>query len=71
VAKGETVTCMTSFTIEMPATELKTGGKNETAPNKNDMMRGTMISVAPSMTNLTDSAPLKEGAMESKPFPLT
>jgi hypothetical protein len=31
------------------------------ALSKNDEMRGTMTIMVPSMTNLTDSAPLKEG----------
>jgi hypothetical protein len=41
------------------------------ALSKNDMMREIMTIMVPSMTNLTDSAPLKEGATqeESKPFP--
>jgi hypothetical protein len=36
-------------------------------------MRGTMITMAPSMTNLTYNAPLKEVAMkeETKPSPMT
>jgi hypothetical protein len=32
--------------------------------DKNDAMRGTMIIIVPSMTNLTNNAPLKEGAMK-------
>jgi hypothetical protein len=50
----------------------KIGAKNETVPNRNNTMRGTMIIMTPSTTNLTDSAPLKEGAMEeSKHFSMT
>jgi hypothetical protein len=50
----------------------KIGAKNETVPNRNNTMRGTMIIMTPSTTNITDSAPLKEGAMEeSKHFSMT
>jgi hypothetical protein len=39
--------------------------------SKNNAMRGTMTIMVPSTTNLTDSAPLKEGTTqeESKLFP--
>jgi hypothetical protein len=68
-----TMTCTMSSATEMPITRSKANAKNETMPNKNDTMRGTMIIMAPSTTNLIDSAPLKEGAMkeESKSFPTT
>jgi hypothetical protein len=56
-----TVTCITSSAMEMPLAGSKIGAKNETAPNKNDVTRGTMIIMAPSMTNLSDNGPLKEG----------
>jgi hypothetical protein len=41
------------------------------ALSKNDVMRGTMTIMVPSHTNLTGSAPLKEGATQedSKTFP--
>jgi hypothetical protein len=69
---GMTVTCMTSSATKMPVTRSKVDAKNETMPNKTDMTRGAMIIMAPSTTNIIDSAPLKEGAMkESKPFPTT
>jgi hypothetical protein len=72
-AEGETettMTCPTSSAIEMPTTGSKTGAMNETASNRSDAMKGTMIIMARSMTNLNDNAPLKEGIMkeESKPF---
>jgi hypothetical protein len=56
----------------MPVVGSKTDAKNETVVNRNNTMRGTMIIMTPSTTNLTDSAPLKEGAMEeSKHFSMT
>jgi hypothetical protein len=68
-----TATCaVTSFVIEMLTVGSKIGAKNNIMPNRNDMTRGTMITMALSMTSLTNSTPLKEGAMkESKPFPMT
>jgi hypothetical protein len=41
--------------------------------NMSDVKTGTIITMVPIMTNLTDSIPPKEGAMqvESKPFPTT
>jgi hypothetical protein len=58
--------------IEMHAIGLTTGARNGSALSKNDVMIGTMIIMVPSITNLTDSAPLKEGATqeESMPFPM-
>jgi hypothetical protein len=56
----------------MPVAGSKTGTKNETVPNRNNTTRGIMIIMTPSTTNLTDNAPLKEGAMEeSKHFSMT
>jgi hypothetical protein len=58
-AKGEigmTKTCVTCSTIEMHATGLKTGAKSASASSRNDMKRGTMTTMAPTMTNGTDSA---------------
>jgi hypothetical protein len=54
-------TCVMSSAAEMHATGSKTSTKNESAQSKNNAMRGTMIIMAPSTTNLTNSAPLKEG----------
>jgi hypothetical protein len=69
---GMTMTCMMSSATEMRAPRSKTGVKNETALNKSDATRGTMIIMAPSMSNLTDSALLMARIMkESKPFPMT
>jgi hypothetical protein len=63
--------CAMSSAVEMHAFGLTTGAKSMSALSKIDMMRGTMTTMIPSMTNLTDSAPLKVGTTqeESKPFP--
>jgi hypothetical protein len=53
--------CVTSSAVEMHVTGLTTGTRSVSALSKNDEMRGTMTIMVPSMTNLTDSAPLKEG----------
>jgi hypothetical protein len=59
---GMTEICATSSVEEMHTIGLTTGARSVSALSKNDMMRGTMTIMVPSMTNLTDSAPLKEGA---------
>jgi hypothetical protein len=53
--------CATSPATEMHAIRLTTGVGSVSASSKNDMMRGTMTIIVPSTTNLTNSAPLKEG----------
>jgi hypothetical protein len=58
---GMTKICMTSFTAEMHMTRLKTGARSVNTLSKNDEMRRTMTIMVPSMTNLTDNTPLKEG----------
>jgi hypothetical protein len=68
-AKGETgmtETCMMSSAIEMHVVKLKTSTESECASSRNDAMRGTLITMVPSMTNLTDNAPLKEGAIQEE-----
>jgi hypothetical protein len=56
-------TCATSFAIEMPVARSRTATKNEITLSMNDAMRGTMTTMAPTMTNRTtnvlrlDSAP--------------
>jgi hypothetical protein len=59
---GMTEICMTSSATEMHTIGLTIDAKSVNALIKNDVMGGTMIIMVPSMTNLTDSAPLKEGA---------
>jgi hypothetical protein len=68
-----TETCTTSSAIEMHMTGLKTVAKGETALNRNDTTRGTMIFVVPTLTTLTDNVSLKEDATkeESTLFPTT
>jgi hypothetical protein len=51
---------------EMHAAGLKTGTKSESAWNRNNTMRGTLIIMAHTMTNLTDSTPLKEGIIQKE-----
>jgi hypothetical protein len=70
---GMTETCKTSYAAEMHMAGSKIGTKSESALSRNNMMSGTMIIMVPSMTNLTDNVPLKEGAMqeESRPSPMT
>jgi hypothetical protein len=62
-------TGMTLFTTEMDMAKLKISAKSEIASNRNGATKGTMIITVPSMTNLTDSVPLKRDAMkESRLF---
>jgi hypothetical protein len=58
-----TETCMTSSMAEMHAAGSKIGAKSNGALSRNNEMRGTMIIMVPSMTNLTDDAPLREEVM--------
>jgi hypothetical protein len=63
---GMTEICVTSSTAEMHVIGLTTGARSVSAWSKNDMMRGTMIIMVPSMTNLTNRAPLKEGTTQEE-----
>jgi hypothetical protein len=65
-----TETCTTSSGAAMRVAGSKTGAKSESALSMSGVMRGTMITMAPSMINLTNNAPLKEGIMQEglKPF---
>jgi hypothetical protein len=59
---GETtVTCTTSTAAEMHATGLKISAESESALNRNNMMIGIMITMVPTMTNLTGNTPVKVG----------
>jgi hypothetical protein len=62
-----------SSAAEMHVTGLKFDTESESALNRNNTMRGTMITMVPTMTNLTGSAPLKKGITqeESKLSPTT
>jgi hypothetical protein len=73
-AEGEiemTETCVTLIVAEMHAAESKITARSENASSRNDATRETMITMIPSMTNLTDNTPQKVGAMkeELKLFP--
>jgi hypothetical protein len=61
----------TSSAAEMHTIGLTSSARSMSALTKNDVMRETMTIMVPSMTNLTDSAPLKESATHevSKLFP--
>jgi hypothetical protein len=54
---GMTATCVMSSVIEMHATILKTGVENKSVWNRNSATRGTMITMVPTMTNLTVALP--------------
>jgi hypothetical protein len=57
---GETiVTCTTSTATEKHATGLKISAESESAMNRNSTMIGIMITMVPTMTNLTGNTPLK------------
>jgi hypothetical protein len=62
---GMTEICASSA-AEMDATGLTIGARSVSALSKNDEIRGTMTIMVPSTTNLTDSAPLKEGATQEE-----
>jgi hypothetical protein len=59
-----------SSTAKMPMVGSKTGIRSTSALNRSDVRSGAMTIMVPITTNLTDSALLKEGAMqeESRPF---
>jgi hypothetical protein len=57
-------TRVTLFTIEMHATGLRTSAKNKTASSVNDAMRGTVVTMAPTMTNPIDTVLLLEDALK-------
>jgi hypothetical protein len=74
VAKGEIgmiETCMMSSAAKVHVIGSKTGIRSTSALNRSNVKRGTMTTVVPIMTNLTDSILPKEGTMqeESRPFP--
>jgi hypothetical protein len=63
---GTTVTCVMSSKTEMLVVGSKTGVGNESAWNRNSVMKGTLITRVPTMTNLTGSAPLKEAIIQEE-----
>jgi hypothetical protein len=62
-----------SFAIEMHAAGSRTATKSDITLSVNAAMRGTMIIMAPTMTNLTNVVLRLEGAMKggSSPFLMT
>jgi hypothetical protein len=56
-----TVTYATSSAAEMHAARLKAGAEIRSVMSRNSMMRGTVITMAPTITILTGSILLKEG----------
>jgi hypothetical protein len=59
-----TVTYTTSSMVEMHAVRSKAGAKIGSVMSKNSAERGTMITMAPTITSLTDSFLLKEGTFQ-------
>jgi hypothetical protein len=55
--------CVTSFAAEMHAARLKTGITSVSALNRSSMKKGTMTTMVPIMTNLTNSILPKGGTM--------
>jgi hypothetical protein len=70
---GKIETCVTSTIAKMNTAESKTDVRSVSTLNRSDVKRGTMTILVPIMTNLIDSAVLKEDTMqeELKPFPTT
>jgi hypothetical protein len=57
-------TCRTSFATEMHMTRLRTGTKNKTVLNVNDVRKGTMITMALTRTSPTGNVLQPEDAMK-------
>jgi hypothetical protein len=75
-AKGEigmNEICAMSSAAKMHANGSKPSVRSASALNRSDVKRGTMTTMVPIVTNLTDIVLLKEGAMqeESRTFPMT
>jgi hypothetical protein len=60
------VICMTSSTTEMHTAGLKTGARSANILSKSRAKKGTMTTIVPIMTNLTDSVLPKEGVMQEE-----
>jgi hypothetical protein len=69
---GKTETCVTSSVAEMHVAALTADGRSMSALSKNGVMKETMTTMVLSITSLTDSVSLMEGAIqeESKPSPM-
>jgi hypothetical protein len=68
-----TATYVTSSIEEMHATGSKADMERGSMTSRNNIMRGTMITMAPTMTNLTNSVLLNEVTCQevSRPIPET
>jgi hypothetical protein len=68
-----TETCVVSSMTEIHVVGLKTGARSTSTLNRSSVKKGTITITVPFTINLTDSALLKEGAMqvESKLFSMT
>jgi hypothetical protein len=58
--------CMTSSTIEMCAADLKIGVRSTSVLNRSNVKKGTITTMVPITTNLTDSVLLREGVMQEE-----
>jgi hypothetical protein len=68
-AEGETKMieiCVMSSVVKMHVVGLKTSVSSASALNKSNVKTWTIITMVPNMTNLTDSIPQKEGAMQEE-----
>jgi hypothetical protein len=71
---GMTEICTMPSTTEMHTARLKTSSRSASALNRSSMKKGTMSTLVPIMSNLTDSVLLKGGGAmqeESRLFPMT
>jgi hypothetical protein len=63
---GTTVTCVMSSVAEMFTAGSKTDADSESMWSRNIVMRWTINIMVPTMTNLTNSAPLKDGVIQER-----
>jgi hypothetical protein len=63
---GMTEISVTSFVAEMHMTGSKTGVRSTRVLNRSYVQKGTMITMDPITTNLTDSILPKEGVMQEE-----
>jgi hypothetical protein len=64
---GMTEIYTTSSTAEMHVAGSKTGVRSASVLNRSSVKKGTMTTMVPITTNLTDSVLLKEGVMQEEP----
>jgi hypothetical protein len=70
---GMTEICVTSSAAEMHVARLKTSARSASTLNTSNVKKGTMTTMVPTTSDLTDSVLLRGGTMqeESKLFPTT